>query len=214
MRNKMTRIAAVLAMLAGVVVAEHGVEARQPADVAAKLSGTWVLNRELSTGFGASGRGRGRGTPPGLQRPGSPTGALFAVAGIPQRGGGRGGGAATDSTDLTPEQRAEQAAMRELEQIADRITIKASADSITFVDPRGERTYAINDKGSSITVGGTSVKVKSKWDKKVLRQEFNNPQAKLTQTWGLDDAGHMVLTMKVESLTLVTPDQKAVFDRQ
>ena len=70
------------------------------------------------------------------------------------------------------------------------------------------------------------MKVKSKWDKKVLRQEFTNSQAKLTQTWGLDDAGHMVLTMKVESMTvnlgagadrptaLVSQERKAVFDRQ
>ena len=139
--------------------------------------------------------------------------------------GGRRG-APNDATDMTPQQRAEQAAMRELEQISDRITVKASADSVTFVDTRGERTYAVNDKASPIEVGGTSVKVKSKWDKKVLKQEFSNSQAKLTQTWGLDDAGHMVLTMKVESMTvnlgagadrptaLRSQEQKAVFDRQ
>ena len=114
--------------------------------------------------------------------------------------------------------------MRQLQQIDERITIKASADSVTFVDARGERTYAINDKTSTIDVGGSAVKVKSKWDKRVLKQEFNNTQAKLVETWGLDDADHLVLTAKVESLTLgagadrlttlVTPDRKAVFDRR
>jgi hypothetical protein len=92
----------------------RGSEARQ--DGTAKLSGTWVLNRELSTGFGAPGRGRGgrrsserprarcsrRARPRPLSRAGR-----YAV---PQRGGG--GGGAGDPTDLTPEQRAEQAAMR------------------------------------------------------------------------------------------------------
>ena len=213
MSRKIMKLAALSAALVGVVLAGRGVEARQAADVAARLSGSWVLNRDLSTGFG--GRGRGRG---GAARP------LFAVASPVQRGGA--GATPRDDTDKTPEQRAEEAAMWQLEQISDRITIKASADSVTFVDARGERTYAINDKTSTIEVGRTSVKVKSKWDKKVLKQEFTNSQAKLVQTWSLDEAGHMVLTMKVESMvlnlgagadrpqTLVTPEQKAVFDRQ
>ena len=223
-----TRAAAVSAALLAVVFAGRGVEARRsPQDVVEKLSGTWVLNRDLSTGFGKAAPGRGRGPAPA---PGSLSqGPLFAMAAAPQRGGGGGGrgggGAPNDATDMTPQQRAEQAAMRQLEQISERITIKASAGSVTFTDG-GERTYAINDKASTIEVGGTSVKVKSKWDKKVLRQEFNNSQAKLIQTWGLDEAGHLVLTMKVESMTLnlgagadhptalVSQEQKAVFDRQ
>ena len=234
MKARITRAAALSAVLFGLVCAGRTVEGRQPPqDLAAKLSGTWVLNRDMSTGFGAPGRGRG-GTPcafaeatadksPGLQRPGP----LFAMAATSQRGGGGGrggGGVPTDATDLTPEQRAEQAAMRQLQQIDERITIKASADAVTFVDVRGERTYAVNDKTSTIDVGGSAVKVKSKWDKCVLKQEFNNTQAKLVETWGLDDADHLVLTAKVESLTmgvgvdrltpLVTPDRKAVFDRR
>ena len=104
--------------------------------------------------------------------------------------------------------------MRQVQQIADRMTIKASADSVTFIDSRGERTFAINGKTSTLDVGGSPVKVKSKWDKRVLKQEFSNNQAKLVETWGLDDADHLVLTAKVESLTLITPERKAVFDRQ
>ncbi len=56
--------------------------------------------------------------------------------------------------------------------------------------------------------------MKSKWDKNVLKQEFSNTQAKLIETWGLDEADRLVLTAKVESMTLLTPEQKAVFDRQ
>jgi hypothetical protein len=65
-----------------------------------------------------------------------------------------------------------------------------------------------------MNVAGAQVSVKSKWDKNTLKQEFSNSQAKLVESWGLDDAGHLVLTAKVESMTLQTPDQKAVFDRQ
>jgi hypothetical protein len=47
-----------------------------------------------------------------------------------------------------------------------------------------------------------------------LKQEFSNTQAKLIQTWGVDEAGRLLLTAKLESMTLVTPERKAVFDRQ
>lgn len=166
-------------------------------DLAGKLSGTWALNRDLSTGFRTPGR---RG------------GLMF------QRGRGGGGGGRdttpSDPNDLTPEQRAEQAAMRQLQQIAERIAIKASVESVTFTDTRGERTFGINDKTSKIDVGGSLVNVKSKWDKDSLRQEFSNTQAKLVETWGVDDTGRLVLTAKLESMTLMTPPERAVFDRQ
>ena len=129
MSGTTTRAAALSAAVLAMMLAGAAVEARkQPQDVAAKLSGTWVLNRDLSSGFGKPAPGRGRGASPS-SGPGRP-GALFAMAAAPQRGGGGGGGAPNDATDMTPEQRAEKAAMRELEQISDRITIKASADSV------------------------------------------------------------------------------------
>ena len=79
----------------------------------------------------------------------------------------------SDASDLTPEQRAEQAAMRQLQQIDARITIKASVAEITFTDALwcSER-YVINDKTSEMFVRSSPVKVKSKWDKQVLKQEF------------------------------------------
>jgi uncharacterized protein YnzC (UPF0291/DUF896 family) len=210
MSGRMMTAAALAVALCNLLVAGKAIEARQPADVAVKLSGSWVLNRELSTGLGpaAPSRGRGGSPSPRVRR------SLFAIAPAVQGRRGGGGGGASDPSDLTPEQRAEQAAMRQLQQIADRMTIKASADSVTFIDPRGERTFTVNDKTSTIDLGGSPIKVKSKWDKRVLKQEFSNTQAKLTETWGLDDADHLVLTAKIESLTLVTNDRKAVFDRR
>ena len=117
---------------------------------------------------------------------------MAAAIVAPQRGGG---GGISDASDLTPEQRAEQAAMRQLQQIAERITITATADNVTFSDLRGERAFPINDKT-------------------VLKQEFSNTQAKLIETWSVDEAGRLVLTAKIESMTLRTPEQRAVFDRQ
>jgi Spy/CpxP family protein refolding chaperone len=206
----MTKVlgASALAVVGTIVILSQGVLSAQKAavsDLAAKLSGTWVLNRELSPGFRAAPGRRGGGA------------ALFAAAGLVGQRGGRGGGGAggaSDASDLTPQQRAEQAAMRQLQQITEKIVITASAEAVTFADSRGERTYAINDKSSKIEVADSSVNVKSKWDKNVLRQEFSNTQAKLIETWALDEAGRLVLTAKVESMTLLTPEQKAVFDRQ
>jgi hypothetical protein len=205
MIGRTTRAVALSAALLAGMFMGHAVEARQSAqDLAAKLTGTWVLNRDLSTGFGAPARGRGGLRP----RP------LYAAAApvVPQRGGG--GAGASEATDLTPEQRAEQAAIRQLQQIEARITIKAAADAVTFIDTRGEHTYAISDKTSEFFVASSPVKVKSKWDKQVLKQEFTNPQAKLVETWSVDSSDHLVLTAKLESLKLVTPERRAVFDRQ
>jgi hypothetical protein len=202
--NKGFEASAILAVGAMMVALSQGISAQKasPADLAAKLSGTWVLNRELSPGFRAAPGRRGGGG-----------GALFAAAGLVGQRGGRGGGG-SDATDLTPQQLAEQAAMRQLQQITEKIVITASAETVTFADSRGERTYSINDKSTKIEVAGASVNVKSKWDKAVLKQEFSNTQAKLTETWGLDEAGRLVLIAKVESMTLLTPEQKAVFDKQ
>jgi hypothetical protein len=207
--NKGLGASMVLAVAAVMLVFSQGVGAQKTSasDLAAKLSGTWVLNRGLSTGFRA----------PAAGRRGGGAGPLFAVAGLAGQRGGRGGGGAggaSDASDLTPQQLAEQAAMRQLQQITEKIVITASADTITFADARGERTYTVNDKATRIEVAGAPVSVKSKWDKNVLKQEFSNTQAKLIETWGLDEAGRLVLTAKVESMTLLTPEQKAVFDKQ
>ena len=183
-----------------------------PADVAAKLSGTWKLNRELSPSVGAPG---GRTGGPGRG------GASFAVSGAPaafapQRGGGGGGGLPpiSSSADVPPDVLAAQAAMRQLQQIAEVITIKATADSIGFSDPRGEHTYTIDNKTAKLESKGATIDVKTRWDKLAVRQEFLSPQTRLIRSWEMDDADHLVLKVRMESLTLNTKEVKAVYDRQ
>ncbi len=106
------------------------------------------------------------------------------------------------------------AAMRELQQLAEIITIKATPEQVMFEDARGQRSYALDGKAVKVTVAGAEVSTKSRWDKAVLKQEFSTAQSKLTQTWDVDENGRLVLVAKVESLRLRTPDQKAVFDRK
>ena len=184
-----------------------------PAEVAARLSGTWTINRELTSGFNAAGRRGGRGGGGNFSLGGNA--ARFGpTASYAQRGGGTGPSTASDMSDLSPAERAEMAAMRELQQLAEVITIKATAEQVAFEDVRGQRTFAIDNKNTKITVAGSEVNTKSRWDKTILRQEFSTPSSKLIQTWEVDENGRLVLTAKVESLRLMTPEQKAVFDRK
>ena len=184
-----------------------------PADAAARLSGTWTINRELTSGFNAAGRRGGRGGGGNFSLGGNA--ARFGpTASYAQRGGGTGPSTASDMSDLSPAERAEMAAMRELQQLAEVITIKATAEQVAFEDARGQRTYAIDNKNAKIAVAGSEVSTKSRWDKAVLRQEFSTSSSKLIQTWDVDENGRLVLTAKVESLRLMTPEQKAVFDKK
>jgi hypothetical protein len=173
-------------------------------DAAAKLSGTWKINRELSPSVGGPGRGRG--------------GPSFAIAGTVQRGGGGRGGdtgpGPSGPGDLTPEERGNQDAMRLLQQIPETIVIAASPSSVTFTDPRGARTFGIDGKTATIVVATAKIGVKTKWDKLALRQEFSSPQRKLIQSWTVDESDHLVLKARLESLSLSTPEMKAVFNRQ
>lgn len=186
--------------------------AQTPADVAAKLSGTWKVNRELSPSIG---RGRGRG---GVAAAAVPRLVLAGFA------GGRDGGRDTSiAQDLTPEQIAARAAMRQLQQIPETLKIEATPESIAFTDARATTTFAINNKSAKIDIANAKIDVKTKWDKQTLRQEFNAGQQKLTRTWSVDESGHLVLNLLVESMTL-NPDAGrptwsqqtavAVFDRQ
>ena len=70
---------------------------------------------------------------------------------------------------MTAAERAAMMAMRELQQVAETITIKATADQVVFEDARGQRTYAIDGKNAKITVAGADVSAKSRWDKAVAQ---------------------------------------------
>jgi hypothetical protein len=193
-------------VIAAILLAWTSAQAQKvtPTDVAAGLSGTWKVNRDLSDPLSDPVRGRRGG------------GALFArVAPVAQRGG-RGGGAdaPTTSADLTPEELAAQAAIREIQRVAEIVTIKATADSVSFTDARGERVYPVTGKKVVVDIAGAKVNVKSSWDKNALRQEFSTPKATFRETWQVDQNNRLVLTAKLESLTMVSKDVKTVFDKQ
>ncbi len=178
------------------------------ADIATQMSGTWTINRSLSPAFApARSGGRSRG------------GAAFAIAAVPlQRGGGRGGGGGGDlsssSADLTPEELAERTAMRQIQQIAAKITIAATVETFSITDDRGTRTCAVNGKNEKTQMYDVPVGVKCRWDKDKLRQEISTTRSKLIRVWGIDEAGRLVLKGKLEGIGQNSPEAVAVFDRQ
>ena len=196
-------IAAVVSCAVAVLVAQKST----PADVAAKLTGTWKVNRELSPSLG---RGRGRGG--GQAEAGQPRLVLASF----QRGGGggRGGADVSSPQDLTPEEAANRAAAQSLQQIPELLTIEATADSITFKETRGTFTYPINNKGIKVDIGAAKVDVKTKWDKTTLRQEFNTTQQKVMKAWDVDENGRLVLKLRLESMTMSSAEAVATFDKQ
>ena len=201
------RLAATGVMVAAVTMPVVG-QKTDVADVAKRLSGTWVINRALSPAFApARGGGRSRG------------GAAYAIAGMPFQRGGRGGGGIggdagpASSADLTPEELAERNAMQQIRQIAPKLTIAATAERVTITDERGEHTCTVNGKNEKSQMYDVSVGVKCRWDKDKLRQEFATTRSKLVRTWGLDDNGHLVLKAKLEGIGQNTPEATAVFDR-
>ncbi len=173
-----------------------------PASTAAQFTGTWVINRELSPQFAAP--------------PSSPAAApAFAIAPMFQRGRGGGGGGFTPT--LTAEDRAGMAAIQELQQVASTIQITATPDSIAFTDPRGTRTYPVNNKNEAIEMNGATINTKSRWDKQTLKQEFVSGESTLTHTWELKNKGTR-LNFKWQLLNMNNPsayrEAKAVYDKK
>lgn len=176
------------------------------AETAARLTGRWKLNAELTPVSAKPGGDRGRSS--------------YAVAGAPMQRGGRGGGgrggggdAGEASAPLTAEEAAAQTALSILHQVATEMSIEATAETITVREPRGEWRFTIDGKNTAMAVPGGMLHSKSRWDHSALRQEFSSAQRRLVKTWSVDANDRLVLTERYESIT-VNSESKAVFDRQ
>jgi hypothetical protein len=117
------------------------------------------------------------------------------------------------SAPVMAEEVAAQAALTILHQVSLEMTIEATAETVTFREPRGEWRYTIDGKNAGIDVPGNRLRSKSKWDHGTLRQEFSSAQKKLVKSWSIDANDRLVLTEKFESFT-ANSEWEAVFDRQ
>jgi hypothetical protein len=207
-------------VLAGTVVLIAGgglqldAQKLSPADLATRMTGSWTINLALSPSVKPPGR-----SGPGGSGTGLPPGAAYTVSGLaplaPQRGRGGGNDAPSPSGlgDLTPEERAELNAMNQIEQLAPAITIKATAETVSITDQRGEQNCAINGKSAKVDLSGAHIDMKCRWDKDVLRQEFSSTRTRLTRTWGVDEKGHLVVKSRIETYGQSAKEATAVFDK-
>jgi len=175
------------------------------ADVAAKLTGRWILNPSLSDQPAAGRGGRSGG------------GAAFALAPGVQRGA-RGGNVAEPPPQmpgLTPAESAAQQALAVVQQFPPEMTIEATATEVKFVEPRGDSVFQVDGKNTAIDVPGGTIKVKSRWDRGGLRQEFSSTQRVLHRTWSIDATGkQLTLKQRMEGIGTSGKETQAVFDRQ
>ena len=181
-----------------------------PREMAARLTGVWKLNVDLTPASPKPGRGRAFA--------GGVAGSFAALLSAVQRGGrggdrGGGDGRGESSAPLMPAEVAAQAALSILHEVPIEIRIEASAEAVTFRDPRGEWHFKIDDRNSTMEVPGGTLRTRSKWDRGVLRQEFSSAQRALVKTWSIDANDRLLLVEKIESITFKS-ESKAVFDRQ
>jgi hypothetical protein len=183
-------------------------QAPAPAELASRMAGTWKLNKELSPTLSNPGPGEGRGG----------RGASFAMsaAAVPQRGG-RGGGANEPGFErpmVTSEEAAAQTALSMIQQVPLELTIEATATEMTLVEARGQSIFKIDGKNATVGVPGARIKVKSKWERGSLRQEFATALRALVRSWSVDSQGRLVLTQRIQSPTFNSTEVQAFFDRQ
>jgi hypothetical protein len=189
-----------VAMVVGVAAAaawtmvEVQAQKATPADLAAKISGTWVVNIENSPGLHRQGGGQGSlRTPSGVR--------VETAAFMQRRRGGGGGGFGSSPADLTPREQAEQAAINSFQLAAQQVEITATATNVTFKDTAGERTYMIDGKNHPVEINGAEVSTKSRWDKNTLKQEFSAGGVKVTHVWEPStDGAHLTFTLSRESM--------------
>ena len=189
-----------------------------PADLATAFSGPWRINAELSPQFRTAPAG-GRGSAGLLEiAPDRPSHRPVAASLALQRGGGRGGGggAATPPAPPSPREMAGQQAIRAYQQVAEAFTLAATAESVTFTDSRGERTFAVDNKTYRADVGeGAEVTTKSRWDGRALKQEFIYGETKVSHTYELAREGNRLeFTLRVDNFSGGPGRQaKAVYDK-
>jgi hypothetical protein len=183
-------------------------QAPAPGELAARMTGRWKLNRELSPDLAKPGPGRGR-------RGGGPS---FAMApAVSQRGGRGDSGASEPRAEMpavTAAEAAAQAALAAIQEVPPELTIDATPAVMTLTEPRGPSTFQIDGKDAKVEVPGGVIKVKSKWDRTSLRQDFSSAMRKVTRSWSVDASGRLVLNQRVEGISLKRTDIQAFFDRQ
>lgn len=164
MRSAMTVVAF---MAACAVVAGPGA---QPASAraAVNVSGSWELNRELSSPPGGMPGGDGGGERRGGGRggPGGGGGRGGFGGGFGRGGGGRGGGPpGGGERPSKDDMEARSALMGEVMELPVRFTIIQDGDKVILTEPDGVvRTYLVNGKPEKHALTNGTIETKAVWN--------------------------------------------------
>ncbi len=91
--------------------------------------------------------------------------------------------------------------MRALRQSASQtwgaFVVGGTPDAVTIREARGTETFHTNGKKEPITIEGTTVNGKTKWDNDTLKQQITVGDLDYTRTWSVDANGRLVMTIKL-----------------
>jgi len=193
----MTRTVRGLAACAALVMAACTVMAADQAvpvpENAAKLKGSWRLNRDKSTippvPVGLIPPPPGRGDQP---KKGGLTGGV---------GGGGGGG--DQETPETAGQSTAKAALREVQPPPETIIINFSATDVTLMTTDGIiRRFNTDGKSQTLQLGEWRTTTKTAWQPNgALTQELAGGPLKLFRRWAVSDDGTLIATVRAEGGT-------------
>ena len=100
------------------------------------------------------------------------------------------------------------------------VVLLSSGIATAIPQPQGAAELAARMSGrwlrwpSPSAPAGATIKVKSRWDRSRLRQEFSSAMRTLKRSWTIDGNGRLVMTQHHESIRGSTKPVDAVFDRQ
>ena len=181
------------------LAASHAAAAPQ-AKVTPDLTGTWVLNRDLSDrpgqGGGGDGGSSGRRGPGGsMGRPGGGMGGMGG--GMGGRGGGHGGGGMPDREEMERMRATMQAVMRAPERL---IIVKADPGLIVTDEEGVSTRLAVDGSKDTGAVNGVTFESTTKWEDGKLRVERKFKSGlKLVETYAVSvDPRLLTVSAKVE----------------
>ena len=202
----MNRWISSLATVAATVLASAAF-GEQGADDHSRLSGAWVLNKDLSDGSAPAFTAPPEGGAPGGR------GGGMGPGGTGPRGPGSGG--APGGAPNPEEMKKMQALMEELLAAPARLTITVEDAAVTFVLPDGRtQRYATSGKKEKHQLDSASVETVTKWERSALLRETTGGGLNVRETYTVSARSRQLeVTVKVEDRRMPRPlSLKRVYD--
>ena len=176
----------------------------------ARLTGTWTLNRAISSMPPAQAPGQGQ--------PGTSGGRS---GGRPGNGGGYGGGGYSGGSpgSVNPEQALQMRTLQRLVMnVPETLTITVAPDAVTVVDDQdASHRFQVNGKKEKTEFDNAKIDTKTKWEQDILTQDMSAGVLKVKTTYQASvDGTQLVVTMKADNGSRSGPaiPQRRVYERR